>query len=282
MLPFLLVALAACTAPSDDDTTAAPTGDVTTVALMSTLTFEPIVDGMSRGFNLDGLVTERGDGCGSGDYVSPTGEDGIDNAFGGLIPLITSLGGEALQSLVQDAVTSGELLLIVEMDDVGGTPTGTCGTGRMVRGVGQPYLGAAGNVLANQTFGVSSEIAGTELSCVRPMADGTIIAEGVQLRLPLNVFDETIDLTLLDGRLILQPAEGGGWTGVVGGGVSVAELSANVLGFDAIPEELEQGVVSAVELTADLAPDASGDCQQLSVTIGFDAVPAFLYPDLTE
>ena len=96
------------------------------------------------------------------------------------------------------------------------------------------------------------------------------------------MFDETIDLTLLDGRLILQPVEGGGWTGVVGGGVSVAELSANVLGFDAIPEELEQGVVSAVELTADLAPDESGDCQQLSVTIGFDAVPAFLYPDATE
>lgn len=282
MLPFLLLALAGCEAPDDDDTTAAPAGDVTTVALMSTLTFEPIVDGMSRGFNLDGLVTERGDGCGSGDYVSPTGEEGIDNAFGGLIPLITSLGGEALQSLVQDAVTSGELLLIVEMDDVAGTPTGTCGTGRMVRGVGQPYLGSAGNILASQTFGVSTEIPGAELSCVRPMADGTIIAEGVQLRLPLNVFDETIDLTLLDGRLVLQPVEGGGWTGVVGGGVSVAELSANVLGFDAIPEELEQGVVSAVELTADLAPDESGDCQQLSVTIGFNAVPAFLYPDATE
>jgi hypothetical protein len=67
------------------------------------------------------------------------------------------------------------------------------------------------------------------------------------------------------------------FTGMIGGGVSVAELAENIYGFDAIPEELETGVVAAVELSADLAPDDGGACTQISVTLAYEAVPAVLY-----
>ena len=257
----------------------APAADPT-VALLSVIGFEPIVDGMSRGFNLDDAVTASASdpGCGRADLVAPDGTPGVDNAFGALLPLITSLGGEALQSLVQNAVLSGELLLLFELDDLEGTPTDSCTSGRVVRGLGQPFLGTDGAILPGQTFDVNELFPSAELSCVRPQADGSVIADGVVLRLPLQVFDEHIDLTLIDGRIQLQPTEGG-WTGVIGGGVSIDELAENVFGLDAIPTELEDGVVQAVRLTADLAEDAGGVCQQLSVTLAVDAVPAYLFED---
>jgi hypothetical protein len=257
----------------------APAADPT-VALLSVIGFEPIVDGMSRGFNLDDAVTASvsDPGCGRADLVAPDGTPGVDNAFGALLPLITSLGGEALQSLVQNAVLSGELLLLFELDDLEGTPTDSCTSGRVVRGLGQPFLGTDGAILPGQTFDVNELFPSAELSCVRPQADGSVIADGVVLRLPLQVFDEHIDLTLIDGRIQLQPTEGG-WTGVIGGGVSIDELAENVFGLDAIPTELEDGVVQAVRLTADLAEDAGGVCQQLSVTLAVDAVPAYLFED---
>jgi hypothetical protein len=277
-LPAALLSLAAC-GPTEDDTDAAPpTERVDTIALIRTIAFEGIVSGTSRGFDLDGAVTASGDdsGCGKADFSSPDGTPGIDNAFGPLLPVITSLGGEALQSLVQNAVTSGELLLVLEMHDLATTPVGTCTSGRVLRGYGQPYLDTAGLILPGQTFDQHPLYAASDLTCVSPQEDGSILIDGVVLRLPLQVFDETIDLTMVGGRMRLAPADGT-WTGLIAGGVSVAELRENVLGFDAIPEELENGVVGAVELNADLAPDAEGTCTQLSVTMAYEAVPAFLY-----
>jgi hypothetical protein len=272
------LALALACAPEDGTDPAPPAAPrVDTIALIRTIGFEGIVNGTSRGFDLDGAVTEFGDdsGCGKADFASPDGVGGIDNAFGPLLPLITSLGGEALQSLVQNAVTSGELLLVLEMHDLDTTPVGTCTSGRVMRGYGQPYLDTAGLILPGQTFDQHPLYAASDLTCVAKQEDGSILIDGVVLRLPLQVFDETIDLTLEGGRMRLTPGDGT-WNGLIAGGVSVAELRDNVLGFDAIPEELENGVVGAVELNADLAPDAEGTCTQLSVTLAYEAVPAFL------
>ena len=248
-----------------------------TVTLFSVVGFEPIIDGTSRGFDLDGAATSAGEptGCGRPDFTTPDGVPGVDNAFGPLLPVIASLGGEALQSLVQNSVLSGELLLLVELDDLDATPVGTCTTGRIVRGDGLPFLGTDGQILPFQTFSVHPDFPSAELTCAEPQSDGSLLVDGVELRLPLQVFDETIDLTMTGGRMSLTPTDTG-WSGLVGGGVSVDELAANVFGFDAIPEELETGVVAAARLAADLNPDDTGVCQHLSVTLAFDAVPAFL------
>ncbi|HMV70219.1 MAG TPA: hypothetical protein PKA64_25485 [Myxococcota bacterium] len=276
----LVAAMAACTPEEGAPPVDAIAPAEPTIALLREIGFEPVDAGTSRGFDLDGEVTAAGarSGCGRADVTAPDGTPGIDNAFGALLPLIASLGGEALQSLVQNAVLSGELLLLVEMDDLEATPVGECTTGRIVRGAGQPFLGTDGAILPGQTFDVNAEFPSAELSCVRPQADGSILADGVQLRLPLQVFDEHIDLTMVEGRILLQPAESG-WTGVIGGGIEVEELATNVYGFDAIPMELEDGVVEAVRLTADLSPDAEGVCARVSVTLGYGAVPAFLFED---
>lgn len=270
----LLVGACEAEAPDGEVPVAA---DEPMVVLLRELAFEPIVDGVSGGFDLDGVTTVPGDGtgCGRPDLVSPDGAPGIDNALGSLLPLIASLGGEALQSLVQDAVLSGELLLLVELDGLDEVAEGECTTGRILRGADEPFLGTDGAILPNQTFGVNEAFPSAELSCAARQDDGSIRVDGVELRLPLQVFDETIDLTLVDGKMLLVP-EGDVFTGMIGGGVSVAELAENIYGFDAIPEELETGVVAAAELSADLAPDEGGACTQISVTLAIEAVPAFL------
>ncbi len=250
------------------------------VVLLSEVGFEPDVGGISRGFDLDGAVTgpADGSGCGRVDLNTPEGDPGVDNAFGALLPIIATLGGEALQSLVQNAVLSGELLLIFELDALESTPVGECTTGRIVRGVGAPAIGTQGGILPGQTFDVSTVFPSAELGCVKKLEDGAVEAEGVELRLPLQVFDETIDLAMTNGRMRLEPTDAG-WVGVIGGGVSVEAIAENVYGFDAIPASLEEGVVGAVRLNADLSPDDQGVCQEISVTLAVQGLSAFLFAD---
>lgn len=283
-LPLVLAVACAGTDAAEDDTDGLdddPGGGEPVVVVLSEIGFVGHeADGSSDGFDLDGSVTGLGDasGCGKTDLESPDGTQGIDNAFGGLLPLIASLGGEALQSLVQNAVLSGELLLIVELDPPASDDPAACGTGRVVRGAGLPAIGTQGGILPGQTFDVNADQPATELACVLRHEDGSVTADGVVIRLPLQVFDETIDLTMTNGRLQLSPTEAG-WSGLIGGGVSVEELATNIYGFDAIPESLENGVVAAIELAADLDADADGTCEQVSVTLGVSAIPAFLFAD---
>lgn len=247
--------------------------------LLRRISFVEVQDGVSFGFDLDDHATALGDdvGCGRADATSPAGEPGVDNAFGPLVSLIANLGGEALQSLLQGAVTSGELLIALRVAPEPG-PTG-CHPGEVIRAEGAPMLGTDGAILAWQSFGPSTEIPATPLDCAVTGTDGALDVDGITLRLPLAVFDETIDLTLEGGRARLVPQEDGRWTGYLAGGISVAALRDNVLGFDAIPEALEQGTVAAIELAADLAPDDDGECTQISVTLAVEAVPMFLYED---
>lgn len=251
-----------------------------TVVLMSQVGFVGAEGTESDGFDLDDVVTAGGDptGCGKPDATATDGTPGIDNAFGSLLPIIASLGGAALPSLVQNEVLSGELLLILELDGVLDAPVDTCVPGRLVRGFGAPALSTDGVILPGQTFDTDPEESTSELSCVVRRADGSVEADDVSFRLRLNVFDESIDLSMLDGKVRMWPTEAG-WSGMIGGGISVAEITTNVLGFDAIPESLELGVVSAVEINADLLPDPNGVCTRLSATLSFDAVPAFLFED---
>lgn len=280
---LLLVAAGAC-APADDDSGDSDSdvpAEEPMVMLASRVGFIASTGSTSEGFDLDGRVSDGSAAadCGKSDLVAPDGTEGIDNAFGGLLPLIASLGGAALPDLVQNSVLSGELLILVEMSRYATAVPGECFPARVVRGAGLPALGTDGVILPYQTFEIDPEQDVSELPCMELQDDGSFVADGLSLRLKMNVFDESIDLTAADGRIRIEPTDDGAWKGLIGGAVSVAEITTNVLGFDAIPESLEQGVVSAVELNADLAPDPNGVCTQVSVTLDFDAVPAFLFAE---
>ncbi len=81
--------------------------------LVRTLVFGPELDGVAWGFDLDDHVSTVGDleGCGKQDLVDPDGNTGIDNAFAGLLPTLEQTEAIAVETLIQDAVNSGALLL---------------------------------------------------------------------------------------------------------------------------------------------------------------------------
>jgi hypothetical protein len=265
MRPLALLLLVACAAED-----VAPERD-TTVQVIHKLGFTPIVDGLSDGFDLDGAS----DQCGVTDLAHPDGGDSIDNSFAALLPALDAVGGDALPELIQAAVTSGELLLLFErevLDD-------GCVSTHLFRGAGAPAVGTDDFMLAGQTFDIDPEQPSAYVACGEMVDDSTYVGEGFEVRLPLQVFDESIDLTLVDGTAKIIEHEDGTLTGVLGGAVSVEEVRANVATFDGIPQELHALFGSALDVRADLLPDDTGACTHMSATLSFEAVPAFIYED---
>src|SRR5690349_652528 len=65
-----------------------------------------IEDGVSEGFDLDGVVSEEdgATGCGVGDTVTPEGVPGVDNALARLIPLLELTEAVAVEGLIQNSI----------------------------------------------------------------------------------------------------------------------------------------------------------------------------------
>lgn len=257
----LLLILAACQAEAPVESS---------VMLIRQLAFEPIVDGVTRGFNLD----DADEQCNVPDYTSPDGEAGIDNSFAALLPSINAVGGDALPELLQASVTDGELLLLLEQ-----TPLEDgCTQLSILRGKGKPALGGDGLILPGQTFDVDLTQPHSFIDCAD--ADETSLeGRDYTVRLPLTVFDESIDLTLLGGAMRMEMGEDHNARGIISGGVSVSNLQENVASFDGIPQALHDLFGTALNTNADLLPDDTGACTQLSVVMGFEATPAFIFED---
>ena len=83
----------------------------TQVAIITEMWFARVDEGVTNSVNLDGDES----GCGQEDYVSPTGETGVDNSFGSLIPILELTEGAAIEVYIQDLINNGEVLIMLEM-----------------------------------------------------------------------------------------------------------------------------------------------------------------------
>jgi hypothetical protein len=246
------------------------------LAMVSTLTFaRELAPGQVEGLNIDGHVsTERTeDGCFKADFVSPEGEPGIDSQFSTLLPTLEAVGGDAIEGLVQSAINNGELLLGVELWGVDDLQNDACVTARIVRGTGQPALGADGFLLSGQTYERDIEAPGSDLGQVA-IVDGILEAGPFDLALPLQVLDRQILLNIREARLRINFAEPTGWSGVMAGGVQVAEIEQ--LAAD-VGETIGGVLLTVVRNAADLQPDEAGVCQGLSATLLFDARDGYFF-----
>ncbi|MCO4770000.1 MAG: hypothetical protein KDA24_08195 [Deltaproteobacteria bacterium] len=264
--------LAAC--PSEEPAPEAPAPDVAVVSHLGFGREEP--EGQSLGFDLDGRVSDSVDieGCGIADLVHvETGLPGIDNSFAGLLPALELAGAGPLEDLIQNSVLSGELLLLMEMN--ADTET-ECVDLTVGRALGPVRIGGDGEVLPGQTFERNAEAPSANVPCAS--FDGTrLFGEGLQLRLPLNVFDEFIDITLFEGMVEGVRDESGRMTGVISGALSVLELEENVAALDGIGDQIPQLIGPLLDANADLGPTGFGSCTQLSVVLTFEAVSAFVF-----
>jgi hypothetical protein len=261
-----------------DEGTCEPGGERFTLIARS-LRFARATDGVSDGFDLDGFATSPGDdeGCGVADLSAPDGAPGVDNAVAGLLPILDLTEAVVLEDLVADSIRNGALLLMADLEGVDDTQDDTCVELRVLKGQGVPMIGNDGELLPHQTFAVDPEAT----SDLAPAAfeGGTFTAGPIgYVALPITVLDLNTTLELFDARVRLFEDEDGVWRGVLAGGVTLQQLT-DIASLQNISDEVYALIGPALTRLADLAPDASGDCQQLSVTLELEMVPAFAYED---
>lgn len=272
--------LCGCGAPQDDTAglLAQCDGDAgSRVGVISELWFSRVNDGVTRGFDLDGEVSDGAGsgGCGVEDYVDPQGVEGIDNVFGSLLPALEVTEFAAVEGLVQDAINSGELLLLLELEDVDDPTDDACVGFELSRGMGAPMVGTDGVLLSGQTVqrdpaGPSSRVDDAAI------ADGVMVARPMTIELPLQVFDFELLFVLEQGATRVELQEDGSFTGYVGGGLDIDEV-LKVASTDGVNDELLTTLEALLGTVADLDPDGDGECQQISVTMEFQAVPAYIF-----
>lgn len=254
--------------------------------IVDTLAFARIEDGVSAGFDLDNAVSTTGGstGCGIEDLVSPDGTPGIDNAFGRLLPVLDNTEFVAAEGLIDASIRNGELVMVGELAGldapVGPTAQDDCVRMALRRGGEAPQLGTDGLILAGQTIALDSSFDDPSWEEV-PVVDGRTEARPLTVSLPLEILNATVEFELLDGALRFEMAEDGSMSGAFAGGLDTDALRA-LLSTEGVSPELSELADPLLDVIADLAPDESGQCTQLSVTLRFTAVPGYVFSDELE
>ncbi len=236
-------------------------------------------DGISEGFDLDGRVSDRGDAtaCGRADFVTPEGVPGIDNQIARLVPLVEAqAGGVSLDDILKTAINNGQMLLAIELEDLDDERNDSCVTVQLRPLMGTPSLGTDGLIEIGQTFdaregGVVSRIEGARL------ADGVLQAGPAELSLPVTILDASFILHVHDALIRIVIDEEGNFTGAFGGGIDIAEMITVSQSLN-VPSALMGAVMLLLNNNADLDRDPGTNlCGQISATLLFESVPAFVY-----
>jgi len=243
--------------------------------VLSNLTFgrqEPL--GVTWGFDLDGHDSSIADaeGCYRADLVDPNGKSGIDSAFSGLVPAIEATEGAAIEGLIEDSILAGELQMLFSIDGVDDPLNDDCVTMEISEGLDPPLLATDGSILDWQTLTRDAAVP-TVRSRNLKLVDGSVVGRGVGLHLELEVLGEPVIFDM-DANIQIDIDDEGYMSGYFGGGVDIEQIFA-------ISESDEIGISELIESlvtsAADMTPGVGGQCEQLSVTFEFEAIPAYVF-----
>lgn len=262
-----LVLIAGCAIEGPQDPSCGSDEQVFVVQQMSFVRSE---DGISEGFDLDGIV---GDSCGVPDLASPGGGGGIDNAFSFLLPALELTEAAAVELLLQEAIDTGQLLLTLELSGLDDVADDACVGLQIGRAVGPPMLGTDGRLLWGQTLAADDTLPAFDAGQI-PLQGGQLEA-GAALSLPMEIFGVPLQLDLLGGRMRAVIEPDGAISGLFSGGVAV-DYVLQVAREENVDPSLAGILETLLGQFADLAPDEQGACTQFSVGIAYRAVPAFL------
>ncbi len=246
--------------------------------MVSTLGFGRLEDGVSPGFDVDGAVSEKDDGtgCGKADVVGVDGTPGVDNAFATLLPVLEATEAAALEPLVQDFITNGTILLVLEMAGWADADP-ECGTWQVLPGAGEPLIGTDGFLLPGQTLDVDLGAAGDQ---VPAFVDGdALVAHGFSFDLDIQIFDAVIQLPVRGASVRIERTDDSGhFVATMGGGFVVDAILDSLLGTG-IGDEVEELLPTVLNGAADLDLDGDGTCEAMSVALEIDAVSVWLYDE---
>lgn len=279
MLPHLLLLLAGCKdQPADtSEMTSCETGETYSWVMTSMTYTRRDADNRVWGFDLDDHVSDAGDdeGCGHADLEDPDGNGGIDNAFSGIVPALEATEAKAVEQLIQDSISNGELLILFQLSGVDDLMNDDCVSVSAFRADGAPMIGTDGLILDSQSFSHStlppqSTIDGAQI------VDGRVVSRGLELALPINILDVELQFNIDEAAIRMDISEDGeSITGFFGGGVPLEDIL--VLTKEEDIGDITSLVKSLVTTVADLYPDEDGTCQELSVSFNLEGRTAFFY-----
>lgn len=247
--------------------------------VIDTLAFGRIDNGVSDGFDLDSVVSEMGGstGCGRADVVGPDGTQGIDNAFGELIPALENTEFVAAEALINDTIATGELMLVPWVADLDDEADDDCVEMGLARAVGEPMLGTDGAFLAGQTLSLEPALAGPSVGGMT-VEDHSAVGRPVTATIPVQIIDAALEFRIIDGAIRLDMHEDGHASGVMAGGIDVDEVLA-VATEQGIAQEVGDILGSLLGVVADLAPGEDGECDQISIVLEYEATPVYVFDD---
>lgn len=231
--------------------------------------------GVSDGFDLDG-ADGGPDGCGIADLAAPDGGAGVDNAFSYLLPALELTEAAAVESLVQQAIDGGSLLITVDLRELDDPSDDACVDLSLGRASGVPMLGTDGQLLPGQTLDRDPDAPGF-LAEDAALAGGVLVSD-FEITLPVTIFDVDLEFQMLDGRLRAELQPDGSVTGVFSGGVDVDYLLSIAL-EENVDRDLHGILEALLDAWADLAPDETGRCTRISIAFGYEAVPVFFFDE---
>jgi hypothetical protein len=248
------------------------------VGVFTRVGFERPRDGTSDGFDLDGQVSEAGGGtgCGLADYRSPDGRAGIDNGFARMLPALELTEAAAVEDLFQEAINNGDFLLLYELLGADDLREDDCVQLNAVRGTGTVLLGTDGYLESEQTID-RDEDRPTASAHGLEIREGVLVAEGLELELPLNILNASLTFHLYDASLRIEfsPDGEGGGRGMFAGSMDSAAL-VEVAHTQNVDPALADTLQALLDLNSDIDADGDGACERISVTFAYESRPAFL------
>ena len=262
------------------DTAAAPQVVTRRLYVFDTVTFTRVQkDGKARGFDVDGKVTPDGDAatCGKSDFTAPDGQPGIDNQFALLVPVIEKSGLQAFEGLLQASIDNGGVLLMLQVDGLDSFVDDADVKVTLRAGQGMPLLGTDKKLLSGQTFHLRAD-SPEKVAAPAAVKGGQLDAGPFDVDVPVSVFGNLYVLEVRAARVRARLVdERRIEAGLFGGGITFSSIQKIALtGAKDQPSIIEM-VTTLVDGMGDLAPDAKGNCTQISAALAFSGVSAFLY-----
>jgi hypothetical protein len=269
--------VAACAAEDDAALCAAAACEPLVVVARSISFATEQADGVSEGFDLDGLVSDGTDAasCRQQDYTSPAGVPGIDNQFSILWEAITNVIDDAVDGLVRGAINDGSLVFVIELSGVDDRSNDDCVDLRILLGAGKPDIGTDGYITSGQTFDVAPGSPQSYFPCATIRA-GVLEAGPFDGEIPVSVLDFNFTMRVYDAYVRAALHEDGSMTATLGAALEAEQIIE-------IGESADYRLVGLVSTLvrnrADLDPNELGECQKMSATLLLEGVSAFLYAD---
>ncbi len=244
--------------------------------IVTDIRFVRATDNVSEGFDLDGSA-ESGDpsiGCGVEDQVGPDGQQGIDNSFSRLLPILELTEASAAEEVISENIKEGNILLMSRVTGLDDEVSDDCVTMEILQGLGAPLVGADGRLVAGQTF--AQDVDGTYVSFDGTIEDGVAFGTGAALTIPISILNAQLNIGIVNAAMRMELDDDRGFVGMLAGGVDVEDLLEQVTS-QGVNDEVLNLVRPVLAQATDLEPNAEGICTRMSVTLKVEAVEAFVY-----